>query len=320
MSDLASYLESGEVPNDPEILAKLYQEATAGEAEESSSSEQDEAGKTAGAASGAGTQASTEAGESKTPEKEPDGILAKDGKHVISYDVLKSERQARQEAQQRLREMEAEIERLKNPASTQQPSLAFKVMTEEQIQELKDYFPEQYEAIASQQAAMVAANQKLSLFEQEEQKRLAEEQQKVALTVQEEIDNNPILSHWQRNSPALWGECVNLDNELRAKPEYANLSMTDRFAEVARQMLERVNPMQKTVEADAGKQQQSSTKTAPAPTQQKPIINSLSDIPGGEAPEASERQRLEDSSSAEIGDRFMKMTEDQRNAFLNGLG
>jgi hypothetical protein len=166
MSDLASYLESGEVPNDPEILAKLYQEATVGEAEESSSSEQDEAGKTAGAASGAGTQASTEAGESKTPEKEPDGILAKDGKHVISYDVLKSERQARQEAQQRLREMEAEIERLKNPGTTQQPSLAFKTMTDEQIQELKDYFPEQYEAIASQQAAMVAANQKLSLFEQ----------------------------------------------------------------------------------------------------------------------------------------------------------
>jgi hypothetical protein len=316
MSDLASYLESGEVPNDPEILAKLYQEATAGEAEESSSSEQDEAGKTAGAASGAGTQASTEAGESKTPEKEPDGILAKDGKHVISYDVLKSERQARQEAQQRLREMEAEIERLKNPASTQQPSLAFKTMTDEQIQELKDYFPEQYEAIASQQAAMVAANQKLSLFEQEEQKRLAEEQQKVALTVQEEIDNNPILSHWQRNSPEIWAECVEMDNRLRANPATANLSMTERFAKVAAAMSQ---IYETPIKADAEKQQ-SSTKTAPAPTQQKPIINSLSDIPGGEAPEASERQRLEDASSAEIGDRFMKMTEDQRNAYLNSLG
>jgi hypothetical protein len=314
MSDLASYLESGEVPSDPEILAKLYQEATAGEAEESSSSEQDEAGKTAGAASGAGTQASTEADESKTPEKEPDGILAKDGKHVISYDVLKSERQARQEAQQRLKEMEVELERLKNPVSTQQPS--FKTMTEEQIQELKDYFPEQYEAIASQQAAFLASQQRLSQYEQQEQKRLAEEQQRVVLTVQEEIDNNPILSHWQRNSPEIWAECVEMDNRLRANPATANLTMTERFAKVAAAMSQ---IYETPFKADAEKQQ-SSTKTAPAPTQQKPIINSLSDIPGGEAPEASERQRLEDSSSAEIGDRFMKMTEDQRNAYLNSLG
>ncbi|WP_031431842.1 hypothetical protein [Methylomicrobium agile] len=318
MSDLASYVESGELPpNDPEILAKLYQEVIAGESEESSITEQDEAGKTASAASGAGTQASTEAGESKTPEKEPDGILAKDGKHVISYDVLKSERQARQEAHQRLREMEAEIERLKNPGNAQPASLAFKTMTEEQIQELKDYFPEQYEAIASQQAAMMAVSQKLSLFEQDEQKRVAEEQQKVALTVQEEIDNNPILSHWQQNRPEIWAECVEMDNRLRANPATANLSMTERFAKVAAAM----SQIYETPFKAEAEKQQSSNKTAPVvPTQQKPIINSLSDIPGGEAPEASERQRLEDSSSAEIGDRFMKMTEDQRNAYLNSLG
>jgi hypothetical protein len=135
--------------------------------------------------------------------------------------------------------------------------------------------------------------------------------------VQEEIDNNPILSHWQRNSPEIWAECVEMDNRLRANPATANLSMTDRFAKVAAAMSQ---IYETPIKADAGKQQQSSEKTAPAPTQQKPIINSLSDIPGGEAPEASERQRLEDSSSAEIGDRFMKMTEDQRNAYLNSLG
>lgn len=318
MSDLASYVESGELPpSDPELLAKLFEQATTGNAEEGEVIEQDEAGKTASATSGAGTQTLTEAGESKTPEKEPDGILAKDGKHVIGYDVLKSERQARQEAQQRLREMEAEIERLKNPGTTQQPSLAFKTMTEEQIQELKDYFPEQYEAMVSQQAAIVATHQKLSLFEQKEQERVAEEQQKVALTVQEEIDNNPILSHWQRNSPEIWAECVEMDNRLRANPATANLSMTDRFAKVAAAMSQ---IYETPIKAEAEKQKQSSDKTAPAPTQQKPIINSLSDIPGGEALEASERQRLEDSSSAEIGDRFMRMTEEQRAAYLNSLG
>jgi hypothetical protein len=316
MSDLASYVESGELPpNDPELLAKLFEQATTGNAEEVAI-EQDEAGKTASAASGANGAATeaTKEGEPKTPEKEPDGILAKDGKHVISYDVLKSERQARQEAQQRLKEMEVELERLKNPVSTQQPS--FKTMTEEQIQELKDYFPEQYEAIASQQAAFLASQQRLSQYEQQEQKRLAEEQQRVVLTVQEEIDNNPILSHWQRNSPEIWAECVEMDNRLRANPATANLTMTERFAKVAAAMSQ---IYETPFKADAEKQQ-SSTKTAPAPTQQKPIINSLSDIPGGEAPEASERQRLEDSSSAEIGDRFMKMTEDQRNAYLNSLG
>lgn len=319
MSDLQHYLDTGEVPDDLETLNRLYQEAIGGEATAAASNEQAESGAKATESAAAGAEG-VKGNDDQKPdgEKEPDGILTKDGKHVISYDVLKTEREQRQQAIREAQELRDEVERLKNGTQAQQ-AMALSSMTEEQLAELKEYFPAQYEAIVSQQASIQAAQQKLASYEQQEAKRQAEAAQKVALNVQEEIDNNPTLSHWQRNEPDVWAKCVDLDNQLRADPKTASLSMTERFEKVARAMSQ--------IYGSPIKEAETTTPPSPAPktpgkaaASAKPPINSLSDIPGGEAPEASEQSRIEDMDSVELGNMLMKMTPEQQTAFLNRIG
>jgi hypothetical protein len=320
------YLESGEVPNDPETLAKLFQEATTGEAESEPDKKGVEDEKASSAAPGASESGEADKGKD---EERADGIASKNGKHIIPYDVLETERQQKIEAQRRADELQAEIDRLKNNpngSATQADLPVFNSMTEEQLEELKEFFPAQYEAIVAQQAAVLAANAviaeakgKLSTYEQQEAAKRAELEREAAKSAQAEIDNNPLLSHWQRNNPEIFKECCELDDKLRANPANANLTITERFTKVANAMKEIYgNPVQ---QQDSGKQedQKVDKKTEAKPDKPMPFY-SLSDIPGGEAPEASERQRLEDANSVELGNRFMSMTEDQRAAFLNSLG
>lgn len=316
MSDLQTYLETGEIPSDPAVLAKLYEEVAGAEAA-SSSDEQVEQSSDEDVS--AATGAKDTVIDQKVEDKEPDGILTKDGKHVISYDVLKAERQQRQEALREAEALRAEIERLKS-----QPEVidqgALNTMSEEQLAELREYFPEQYEALVAQQQAVLATQQKLAQFEQREIERQAEARRQVALTVQEEIDSNPILSHWQNNNPEIFEKCIDMDNILRTDPVTSNLSLSERFAKVAAAMSQVYgNPVPAAPQV-AQSETTAKTATVSQKAPAKPPINSLSDLSGGVAAEASEAQRLEDSSSAEIGDRFMKMTEDQRQAFLNSLG
>ncbi len=312
MSGIEHYLETGELPSDPAELEALYQEAISGEATAEKQVEVDEPKEeSTSAATGAEAEKVVEV------EKEPDGIATRDGKHIISYDVLKSERQLRREAIRETESLKAEIERLKNAPA--QPSSIAGTMTEEQLADLKEFFPEQYDAIVGQNAALIAAQQKLADAERVEQQRQADQQQQVALTVQEEIDNNPVLSHWQRNNPDIFEKCVAMDTMLRDDPNNANLTLNERFSKVAAAMTQLYeNPIKGAGVKDADAKVNQKTNSAAKAT--KPLINSLSDIPGGEAQEASEAQRLEDSSAAELGNRFMTMTEDQRTAFLNGLG
>lgn len=316
---IEQYLASGEIPSDPAVLAQLLEEANGGalvdesvEANNLDESKKDSDNEKASAATSANTQANINANE----EKEPDGILTKDGKHVISYDVLKTERQQRQEAIREAEELKAEIERLKNTPNQVDLS-ALSVMSAEQLADLKEYFPEQYEAIVSQQTSLLAAQQKLNQVEQMERQRQAEQLRQTQLTVQEEIDNNPTLSHWQRNNPDAFDFCVQQDNMLRDNPKTAGLPLSERFAKavaIASQIYESpINTDSKEIDVKEKVPPSQSKAT-------KPLINSLSDIPGGEPIEASEKQKLEDSSAAELGNRFMKMTDDQRQAFLNSLG
>lgn len=308
------YLASGELPDDPAILEKLYKEASGSNDNGEQVVDEQSSSASTGAAASQQTAAVSE------DEQRADGILSKNGKHVIPYDVLEAERQQKMEAQRTADQLKAEIERLKqNPAgSTTQDSLSvFNGMSEEELSELQEYFPAQYEAIKSQQAALLEANKKLSTFEQQEAAKRADLEAEAAKTAQQEIDNNPLLSHWQRNNPEIFRECCEMDDKIRSNPANAELSLTERFDRVAKYMATVYgNPI-----AGMGERsQQPGTKT-PAKEAADPMpLYSLSDLPTGEAPEASERQRLEDADPTEIANRLMGMSEDQRAAFLNNLG
>lgn len=296
MKTLQDYIDSGELPeSNPELLAKLLAEANGeipAELVEPEPPKEPESAAT-----------------SVVEDKEPDGILSKDGKHVIPYDALKSERQARQSYQNQTAELQRQIDELKAGKAVNVDH-AKAIMSDDQLEELKEYFPEQYEAIVSQQEALNAAANKLAVVEQREQQRIADEARQVSLTVQEEIDNNPILSHWQRNNPEIWAECVALDNAIRSNPANEKLSMSERFDKVAKAM---VQVHESPVSVEPPKPAPTATVKADV---KRPPINSLSELKGGEAPEASDKEKLESMDANEISGMLMKMSPEQQSKWL----
>jgi len=304
MSLIEQYRDSGELPDDPEILLKLHAELQANEAVDK------QVETTVEMTDGVATDPiDAEVKDEATPE----GILSKDGKHVIPYDALTKAREQEQAAKREAQELRDEIERLKSPQATQ--STAFSAMTEEQLADLKEYFPDQYEILKSQQDALVANQNRLRTLEDREAQRIAEEGAKIAQTVQENIDNNPELSHWQRNDPVKWARAVQMDTDLRTNdPEFANLTQAEQFAKVASAMVAIYGSPVKTVATPAAEPVKPTLATA-KPVE-KPPINSLSDLGAGIPAESSLRDRAEDMSQAALINNFMSMTADQRAEFI----
>lgn len=76
------YLASGELPDDPAILEKLYKEASGSNDNGEQVVDEQSSSASTGAAASQQTAAVSE------DEQRADGILSKNGKHVIPYDVL----------------------------------------------------------------------------------------------------------------------------------------------------------------------------------------------------------------------------------------
>ena len=178
MTDLAHYFETGEVPSDPAVLAELLAQMEIGEMD----AESVEAANAVSAATSADTH--------KT-EPEPDGILTKDGKHVISYDVLKNERIQRQEAERKYQELQAELERTKTFPPVVES--VFAKMTPEEISDMQEYFPERYAAFQAQEQQLSALAQQNAEYKHIEQQRQLEMHRQLQMTVQEHVDANPCL-------------------------------------------------------------------------------------------------------------------------------
>ena len=292
------YINTGELPSDPAILAKLYEEMVASESD-TKLVEDDNLLIENEESSSAATSAASE----KTVEtKEPDGILTKDGKHVISYEVLKNERLQRQEAERKLAEWES------NKQSNTQIDLSnLGLLTDEQLAEQKEYFPETYEAIVAQQNNLVALYKQSEQIKHAEQQRIAERQRQEQINIQELIDNNPVLSHWQQNDPDAWAYAVQQDNLLSSNPKFATLPMIDRFNKATELALQVYDSPIKSIK---------STKTTPA----RPVINSLSDIrTGTDNVSASEKSQLEELSPGALAKMFMGKSQEQIAAIIDKL-
>ena len=298
MSLIEQYRESGDLPDDPAILMQLHEEMQANEAN----------GEQVGTTVETTGDAATGVSEAKVnDEVAPEGILSKDGKHVIPYDALIKAREEGQAARREAQELRDEIARLGSPQVRQ--STAFSAMTEEQLADLKEYFPEQFEILKSQQDALIANQDRLRTLETREANRNAAEAEQVSKSVQENIDNNPELSHWQRNDPAKWARAVQLDTDLRTSDaEFANLTQAEQFAKVAAAMSAIYGSPIKAVATSI-----SENKLNPKVQRvEKPPINSLSDLGAGIPVEASFKERAEDMSQAALINNFMTMNADQR--------
>lgn len=307
--NLQTYLETGEVPSDPEVLAELLKQMEGAEQDEVVDDKQ-------AVADSSAAEVTTDPGTTKTAaesDKDADGILSANGKHVLPYDVLKQERAEKAALKAELEAAQKAVEDLRNSGAVSKQSLAeFTGMTDEELAELKEYFPDRFDNFVAALNKAHEAEAKVSQYEAAEQQRQEQSRREIAMTVQEHIDNNQLLSEFQKD-PAKWEVCKSIDNSLRNDPETANLTMQERFDRVAKSVAQLYG-----IKADDKVETQTS-KGKPQAEVSKPKINSLSDLPAGSAPEASEFEKLENMSAAELGAMFAKMTPEQQANYLNNF-
>lgn len=70
----------------------------------------------------------------------------------------------------------------------------------------------------------------------EQEREQQEKDNLIAQQVQSEIDKNPTLKNWQTTDSKKWLRAVEYDDYLRSLDEYKNVSMKERFAQVAKDM------------------------------------------------------------------------------------
>lgn len=183
------------------------------------------------------TPGAAENGDARPPV---DGVLTRDGKHVIPYSVLEKTRETALENERRARQLEESNRRLqeqidalaagKGETGAGQP---VEVFSRDRIEAVRADFPEMAELMESQNrlAAELAEARRAAV---PAQPAAATEDQRAA--VQAAIDNRPLLAKWQAESPLLFGRATEIDDALRNDPAWAAKPLDDRFAEVERRL------------------------------------------------------------------------------------
>ncbi|HBC1012612.1 TPA: hypothetical protein IGZ65_004272 [Escherichia coli] len=173
-------------------------------------------------------------------EPESKGVLTRDGKHVIPYEVLEAERSGKQRAEQEaatLREQIAERQRLVELLTSQINQAGLEPaqlpenekISDEQIARIRELYPE----IGDTVAALVRKNEYLqSRFEKSGQ---SDSGAGADLSpVFDAMDAVPVLKTWQESDPDRFSVAVSIDGKLQNDPAWKDKSLTERFAEVAR--------------------------------------------------------------------------------------
>ena len=260
-------------------------------------------------------------------ESKPDGVLAKDGKNLIPYSQLESARQRAIAAEQLAAEQAAEIDRLKNSGkeNTDQVDL----LTDEELNALEVDSPTLAKVLRAQQNIIHKLNTTVQELADRQNGQLEQEATTVKSEIQMAIDANPTLAEWQTaEDQTLWDEAARFDKVLRESPKYANVSFEERFKKVVELTqsalgleVEKPKEEHKEEPKDEVKPTQAEIKAAAAAKlkSKSTTPKSLSDIPGGAEPVSDERERIEQMSPTELGSKFLKMTQEQINAYLTTL-
>ncbi|EBP4586424.1 hypothetical protein VH79_25270 [Salmonella enterica] len=196
---------------------------------------QTETGDTEAPTPGATTE---EEGKSQEDAK---GILARDGKHVIPYDVLEAERTGRQRVEQEaflLKQQLAEEQRkidlltsqIKQAGMTPDPLPEEARISDEQIAKIREEYPEVADLLTTM-------SRKYDYLQSRIQNESTSQPQQVPnelSPVFEAMNAVPDLKTWQQSDPDRFSLAVHLDEKLQNDPAWKDKPLTERFAEVAR--------------------------------------------------------------------------------------
>jgi hypothetical protein len=322
LKTLDYYLEHpNEMPTDAAAIEQLFEAHQAAHPD------------AAGDTPPAGEKPKVEAKPADKPAGEPkiEGVLTKDGQHVIPYAEMErrineateskeAEAVARKAAEDYAHQLEANIREVNDrikalEAGGAKPADAPVTMElpKELMDTLKSEFPTIAKAVEAQQALLKHAAEKLEAVEKRIGSAERERTQDVESEVESLIGRVPELQAWREKTPYLFARAQAVEGDLfkdkafmDAHPELQNDDVA-RYKEVVKRVKQEIglpatpdpSPEDKRTEQEKADAIVAGTKpTAP---------NSLSDLPAGKPP-STPSESLENLSAVEIGNRFMGMT------------
>jgi hypothetical protein len=318
--------------NDPEELAKAFEQLEAGTPPAETPKEE------------TAEQIATEQNNGKQDQSQeqnqpdPEGVATKDGKHVIPYSVLQSERNARsraeqlaREAQERVTALEAQVNSANQGANngesarTNQGQTASDI-SDEDLEVLKEDFPTVYKAVMASMAAARALEAKLAPVEESVRSHEAERAQSATESVQEAIDSVPKLAHIQATNPEAFALAQQFDHTLRGQAAWSDRPLSERFAKVAEMVEATLGQIdlpggQKTSQPSAEDLRKAAEAKAKdnAKATRSNVPTSLSEFPAGQHAAQDEKEAAENLSALQLAEKFASMSPDQMDAYFQTL-
>lgn len=267
--------------------------------------------------------------EAVSEEETPEGIATKSGKGIIPYNVLATERERRQQAEQALQQLQQRLNEMSQQAAGNARQETTEVQfSSEDLAQISEDFPAVGKLFNALQSKLTATEAQLQQIREIELQRQEAEEAIGRRSVNEAMDDNPALLFWRDKEPALFDEAIRIDNQLQANPRFAHISLSDRFAKVVNAMEAIYGPTElpaeyqtRTVAQTPGKPQVSEKELA---ERAKEVVakasstgrpRTLSDMPGGVAP-ISDDQKMESMNTSELADMFANKSPDEINALL----
>ncbi|WP_313619546.1 hypothetical protein [Achromobacter sp.] len=258
-------------------------------------------------------------------------VQAKDGKHVIPYQVLQQERERAIRAEQMVRDLTAKLEL--DQAAAQQgkatKSLDLNEIVDEQLlEQLREEAPD----VANRMDNLIALAKRLS--DQVDAGRPAAEEAETArrelqvqalVSVEDTIVSIPKLAHLRATAPAEFNEVAAIDTMLRAKPAWKDKPLEKRFGAALRMYEAENGEIELPDQAKAPPGQQPADQAARVAsavakaTAEASGPSTLSDIPGGQPAAASATDAMTALSGSALTDHFMNLSPDEIEAQLARL-
>ena len=263
------------------------------------------------------------------PEEEtPEGIATKSGKGIIPYNVLATERERRQQAEQALQQMQQRLNDMTQQTAGARQEASEVQFSDEDLAQISEDFPAVGKLFNALQAKLSATEARLQQIQDIESQRIEAEEATQRRAVNEAMDDNPALLFWRDKEPALFDEAVRIDAQLQTNPRFSHLTLSDRFAKVVNAMEAIYGPTELPAEYQTRAVAQTPAKpqvsekelaerakevVAKASSTGRP--RTLSDMPGGVAP-ISDDQKMESMNTSELADMFANKSPDEINALL----
>ena len=325
---------------DPEALAKIFDQIENGEDQLSKTNDQSEAKEASQAKTEPEAQGQQQAEQGQQQEeREPDGVATKDGKHVIPYSVLKSERDRAARAEQIAREAQERLEALQaqlaagsqganngESARTNQQQPAVSDLSTEDLQTLQEDFPTVYKAVMASMAAAKALEAKLAPVEESVRNAEADQARSAQETVQDAIDSVPKLAHIQANNAEAFELAKQFDATLRSQSAWADKPLSERFSKVMEMVESTIGPIevpgsQKATSQNVGDLKKAAMAKAEqvAKSNRSNVPTSLSEFPAGQHAAQDEQEAAEQMTALQLAEKFSTMTPDQMDAYFRNL-